>query len=141
VSLYADRPTLCIKDISVGCCYLSKQSFYRTLSFDKISVKKPDPPEPPPAYITDGVSKQDTESLLGVTELDRSINQYRDNPSDDEISVDVDHDGKIERINNSGDTITAIKNVPYGTDVCSNCPHDPYRYEVHQESGSWFELS
>jgi len=72
VSLYADRPTLCIKDISVGCCYLSKQSFYRTLSFDKISVKKPDPPEPPPAYITDGVSKQDTESLL---ELQNWIDQ------------------------------------------------------------------
>jgi len=32
--------------------------------FDKISVNKPDPPEPLPAYITDGVPKQDTESLL-----------------------------------------------------------------------------
>jgi len=73
VSLYADRPTLCVKDISVGCCYLSKQSFYRTLLCDKISVKKPDPPEPPPAYITDGVSKQDTESLL---ELQKTCHLY-----------------------------------------------------------------
>ncbi len=41
--------------------------------FGKMSVDNPDPPESLPAYITDGVSKQDTESLL---ELQKTCHLY-----------------------------------------------------------------
>ncbi len=98
-----------------------------------MNVDNPDPPESLPTYITDGVSKQDIESLRELQDWIDQLIQYRNNLSGDEIGADVDQDEKIERINNSGDTTTVIKKVPCGKDACSNCPHGPYRYEVHRQ--------
>ena len=104
-----------------------------------MSVDNPDPPESLPAYITDGVPKQDTESLRELQDWIDQLIQYRNNLSGDEIGADVDQDEKIERINNSGDTTTVIKEVPCGKDACSNCLHGPYRYEVYRQR-SWFGI-
>ena len=104
-----------------------------------MNVDNPDPPESLPAYITDGVPKQDTESLRELQDWIDQLIQYRNNLSGDEIGADADQDEKRERINNSGDTTTVIKKVPRGKDACSNCPHGPYRYEVHRQR-SWFGI-
>jgi len=97
---------------------------------------EPDPPESIPAYIVDGIDRQDQESLRAIEEYARQRRKHlqaleqqeldeAELADDDEELVDVEDDEK--------GTIVE-KKIPCGKD-CSGCPHGPYRYIVTREGG------
>ena len=102
-----------------------------------------DPPSAPddiPAYVRDGIDRQDPETLAAIVEYCEARREYLEREltaedlaaeedglvEDDEELVDVDED--------SAGTIV-VKRVPCGKD-CGGCPHGPYKYRVSREGDS-----
>lgn len=99
----------------------------------KLLVKMGEQPEPPteiPAYVVDGLQRQDRESLRAVKEyvdellkhLQREI-QPEEVVDEGEEIVDVDEDEK---------GVIVKKMIPCGKD-CGGCPHGPYEYRAYRE--------
>ena len=90
---------------------------------------EPRTPESIPAYVHEGVHRQDPETLRELAAWCEDLADHREaqpiEVGDDEELVDVEE--------SSGSTATTVtKKVPCGKD-CGGCPHGPYTYEVHRE--------
>ena len=94
---------------------------------------RPQPPDPLPNYICEGVPKQDNSTLRELRSWIDDLIEYRNDISPEEIEVSDDE--SLEAVDDTGETTTVIKKIPCGKDACSTCPHGPYRYEVHREGG------
>lgn len=100
----------------------------------------PAPPEPPetlPKYITDGVPKQDTESLHDLRDWIDNLLVYREEISPDQIEADPDE--SIEAVEDTNEGTVVIKKVTCGKENCkcqSGELHGPYKYVVSRQGDS-----
>jgi hypothetical protein len=100
----------------------------------------PAPPEPPetlPKYITDGVPKQDTESLHDLRDWIDNLLTYREDLSPDQIEADPNE--SIEAVEDTSEGTVVIKKVTCGKENCkcqSGELHGPYKYVVSRQGDS-----
>jgi hypothetical protein len=96
-----------------------------------MAIDLPDPPTSLPQYLSEGVPKQDDQTLRDLqTWIDELLEYRHDIPAEEIKPAEGE---TVTNVDDSGGTTTVIKKVPCGKDACSTCPHGPYRYEVHRE--------
>jgi len=97
---------------------------------------EPTPPEEIPAYIVEGIDRQDQETLAAIEVYARERREHLEaierRNLDEEDLADSDEE-LLDVEENEGGTVV-IKKVPCGKD-CGGCPHGPYRYIVLREGG------
>lgn len=94
------------------------------------SDSEPTPSDSIPKYLSEGIPKQDVETLKDIINYAEELIEYRTQPPE----VEADEDEKIvEKEKRSGYT-KVVKRVPCGKD-CSGCPHGPYVYHVSRSEG------
>ncbi len=98
---------------------------------------QPPPPDGMPAYIADGVPKQDTEDLKDLQQWIQDLIEYRQDISEEDIEPSDNE--AIESVEESSNGTTVIKKVTCGKDNCK-CQrgelHGPYKYIVTRQGGS-----
>lgn len=97
---------------------------------------EPTPDESVPAYVRDGVARQDPETLRDIARWATELAEWKEREVDaEEIATDLGADEQIDEIDeeseNGGGTIVE-KRVTCGKD-CDGCPHGPYRYRVTRD--------
>jgi hypothetical protein len=95
----------------------------------------PDPPSSLPAYIADGLPKQDTDTLHDVIAYAETLIDYANVTPDDVDDLDTNDDiVDVQEDSNRGTIVT--KKVACGKDACNSCPHGPYDYRVYRKDGN-----
>ncbi len=91
----------------------------------------PAPPDSLPKYLSEGLPKQNSETLREVQNWIDELLEYHDRPlEEDEV---VDHGEQVEDVEQSSRGTKVVKKVPCGKDNCSTCPHGPYIYYYRRE--------
>ena len=97
-------------------------------------MTEPEPPDVIPAYIADGIARQDRETLAAIEDYAQARREYLETlaaQSVDETAL-ADSDEELVDVEESQEGTVVIKRVPCGKD-CSGCPHGPYKYIVRRE--------
>jgi hypothetical protein len=98
---------------------------------------EPEPADAIPAYVVDGIDRQDAATLEAIEEYARARREYLDtlearDPAEDDLADDGEEVVEVE----DGDNGTVVvKKVPCGKD-CDGCPHGPYKYVVRRDGDS-----
>lgn len=93
---------------------------------------EPDPPADVPAYVSDGLDRQDADTLRSIVQFCQERIEYLESSvADDEIAVE-DEEELIDVSDDPETGTVVVKRVPCGKD-CGGCPHGPYRYRVTRE--------
>ena len=93
--------------------------------------EKPVPPESLPKYLSEGIPKQDSETLREAQQWINEVIEYRKRPLDEGEIVDTGE--QVEDVEQSSKGTVVVKKVPCGKDNCSTCPHGPYKYLYYRE--------
>ena len=91
----------------------------------------PDPPDTLPKYLSEGLPKQDSETLHEVQDWIDELSKYHDRPLEENEVVDSGE--RVEDVEQSSKGTVVVKMVPCGKDNCSTCPHGPYKYLYYRE--------
>jgi len=100
-------------------------------------VIDPEPPDDIPAYIADGIARQDRGTLAAIEDYAHARREYLETlaaQSVDEAEL-ADPDEQLVDVEESQEGTVVIKKVPCGKD-CGGCPHGPYKYIVRREGDS-----
>lgn len=98
---------------------------------------KPTPDEIVPAYIVEGIDRQDMDTLKAIEEYARERREHlvaleaRD-LDDQELA---DDDEEVVEVAEQDNGTVVVKKVPCGKD-CGGCPHGPYKYVVRRSGDS-----
>lgn len=94
----------------------------------------PEPPDELPKYLTEGVPKQNDETLRALQTWIDDLLTYRQEVAADEIEVDASEE--IETVEETSSGTTVIKKVSCGKETCK-CQrgdlHGPYKYVVRRK--------
>lgn len=95
-------------------------------------------PESIPAYIRDGVDRQDRDTLADLVTYCEARIDYLEAQADRELDEDelADAGEEVVDVEDTQGGTKVVKKVPCGKDNCSTCPHGPYEYRVHREGDS-----
>ena len=98
---------------------------------------EPTPADPIPAYVVDGIDRQDAATLEAIEAYARARREHLEALEAREIDADelADADEEIVDTEDTDGGTVVIKKVPCGKD-CSGCPHGPYKYVVTREGES-----
>ena len=98
---------------------------------------EPRPPDVIPAYIVEGIDRQDTETLVAIEQYARERREYLKTLESREITAKdlADPEEELVDVEESAEGTVVIKKVPCGKD-CGGCPHGPYKYVVNREGES-----
>ena len=97
-------------------------------------AQQPSPPDGLPQYLTEGVPKQDDDTLRALQKWIDELLEYRRDVDAEDIVAD---DGEsIETVDESSDGTVVIKKVSCGKENCK-CQrgelHGPYKYVVRRK--------
>lgn len=90
----------------------------------------PEPPADVPAYIADGLDRQDADTLRSIVDYCRDRIDSLESISVDE--TDVGDDEELVDVTADDRGTVVVKRVPCGKD-CGGCPHGPYEYRVYRD--------
>jgi hypothetical protein len=93
-----------------------------------MSSEHPDSPESLPKYISEGLPKQDVQTLRETAEYIDELIELMTEP----VEIEPDADEEVVDVEESADGSIVIKKVPCGKD-CNGCPHGPYKYRVYRQ--------
>lgn len=95
---------------------------------------EPEPPADLPAYVVDGIDRQDREALEAIEEYARARREYLDAVEAADLEADdlADENEELVDVEDSDGGTVVIKKVPCGKD-CDGCPHGPYKYVVRRD--------
>lgn len=98
---------------------------------------EPEPADSIPAYVVDGIDRQDAATLEAIEEYVRARREYLDALEARELAEDdlADDGEEVVNVEDSDGGTVVIKKVPCGKD-CDGCPHGPYKYVVRRDGGS-----
>ena len=98
---------------------------------------EPTPPDGIPAYIVEGIDRQDQETLAAIEQYARERREYLETLEARELAAEdlADSDEELVDVEESAEGTVVIKKVPCGKD-CGGCPHGPYKYVVSREGES-----
>lgn len=95
---------------------------------------RPSPPNGLPKYLTEGVPKQDGDTLRALQEWIDELLEYREDVAVDEI--EADNGEEIQDVQESSGGTVVIKKVSCGKENCK-CQrgelHGPYKYVVRRK--------
>jgi hypothetical protein len=90
-----------------------------------------------PAYIVDGIDRQDRETLRAIADYASARADRLEELEDQEIETDDvvdDGDELVDVDQDAGSKGTVVKKkVPCGKENCSTCPHGPYKYRAYRD--------
>lgn len=98
---------------------------------------EPTPAASIPAYVVDGIDRQDADTLEAIEEYVRARRKYLHAVEAAEIDADelADNSEELVDVEDGEDGTVVIKKVPCGKD-CDGCPHGPYKYVVSRDGDS-----
>jgi len=98
---------------------------------------EPDPADAIPAYVVDGIDRQDAAALEAIAEYANARRDYLDALEARDLGEDdITDDGEeVVDVEDSDNGTVVIKKVPCGKD-CDGCPHGPYKYVVRRDGDS-----
>jgi hypothetical protein len=119
---------------------LSYQTFNRERFFvlgKNMMPIEPEPGDSIPAYVVDGIDRQDAATLEAIAEYARARREYLDALESRELAKDdlADDGEEVVDIEDSDGGTVVIKKVPCGKE-CDGCPHGPYKYVVQRDGDS-----
>ncbi len=94
----------------------------------------PDPPDSLPKYLSEGLPKQNDETLREVQQWLDELLEYRDRPLEEKELANSDE--RVEDLEETSKGTIVVKKVPCGKETCSSCPHGPYRYLYYREGNT-----
>lgn len=89
---------------------------------------QPEAPDSLPKYLSEGIPKQDVETLLETAEYVDELIEWMTEP----VEVEADDGEEVVEVEESSKGSIVIKKVPCGKD-CGGCPHGPYKYRVYRQ--------
>jgi hypothetical protein len=100
--------------------------------------QEPPPPDGVPKYVSEGVDRQDADSLRVLIDYCEARLEYIEAQADRDLDEDdlADQGEEIVDVEETEAGTKVVKKVPCGKDNCSSCPHGPYEYRVHREGDS-----
>ncbi len=98
---------------------------------------EPTPDESIPAYIVDGLDRQDTATLAAIEQYARERREYLAALEAQDLDEDelADAGEEVIDVDEQDGGAVVIKKVPCGKD-CGGCPHGPYKYVVRRDGDS-----
>lgn len=101
-------------------------------------MHEPEAPESIPAYVQDGLDRQDQDTLIDVIDYCEARIDYLEAQADRDLEEDelADDGEEVVDVEQSDGGTKVVKKVPCGKDNCSTCPHGPYEYRVRRDGDS-----
>ena len=102
-----------------------------------MALTEPEPADSIPAYVVDGIDRQDTATLEAIEEYARARREYLEALEARELAEDdiADDGEEVVDVEDGSNGTVVVKKVPCGKD-CDGCPHGPYKYVVRRNGDS-----
>jgi len=102
-----------------------------------MTLTEPTPADKIPAYVVDGIDRQDVETLEAIEEYARARREHLEALEERDLAQDelADAGEDLVDVEDTDSGTVVIKKVPCGKD-CDGCPHGPYKYIVRREGDS-----